>query len=328
MEIVVGFTNENLFPSGATGLKKPITVSIPIDESCGYYVTHSLEKYYTYAFFQLMNDQEWYKNMGSKSHTDAQYDFIFGKSGIDNNARAGMLIECSYWYNESHKVGNFTMFEIDNPGVSRELRWMSLPVNIETSVTGVEGTASTSYGSTESTKGENMVLCETGSGYTCINARYADDAVAMEVIKDYLLFIFSDAELSKFSVAGCYHRAVDYDVNPEDYANSTSFVKSYFKLTKDATVAFATGGSGVGQNNTHRFGRSSNSGFFASGGAAFSTTIRAGIAASGALKLFKDKVITYEQWGESYFGGADQVHSYKTYPVGHEKANQQIKFEG
>ena len=325
MEVVVGFSNENLFPSGATGLKKPITQTISIDESCGYYVTHSLEKYYTYAFFQLMNDKEWYKDMGSKSHTDTQYDFIFGKTGVNNSARAGMLIECSYWYNESNKVGNFETFKMLNPGVNREIRWMSLPVNIETSVTGVDGTANTTYGSTESTKGENMVLCESGSGYTCINARYANDEVALEVIKDYLLFIFSDSELSKFSVAGCYTRPVEYDVDPADYADATSYVKSYFELTKNATIAYACGGSGVGMNNTHRFGRSSNSGFFA-GNAAYSDPIRKIISSNGAEKCFTSKIIDYDTWGEVYFGGADQVHSYKTYPVGHPKAGEQIKF--
>ncbi len=327
MEVVVGFTDENLFPGAPSlGLKVPITQTVKVDESCGYYVTHSLEKYYVYAFFKLMEDQGWYKATGTNTHTQVQADFIFGKR--DSSRSSAMLIECSYWYNESTIRGNFTDYElgaITEADKEREIRWMSLPVNIKTTVTGQEGSVNTGF-NTESTKGETMVLSESGDGFMCVNKRFENDPAVMAVIKDYLLFLFSDAELSKFTVSGCYPYAVEYSVNPADYENADSFVKSYMKLTANATVAYAAGNSDVYRNNRHRFVRGGNSGFFATTDS-YGTPIRESLAKDGALKCFKDKILTKEDWNR-YFGNNAEVSSAAKYPVGHAKAGQDIIFEG
>ncbi len=326
MDIVVGFTNEDLFTGvPELGLKVPETVSIPIDESCGYYVTHSLEKYYVYAFFRLMETQGWYKATGTKSHTEVQADFIFGKKDVDR--RAAMLVECSYWYNESTIRGNFTDWDIDTNSAPREIRWMPLPGNIKTTVTGQAGTVNTGF-NVESTEGENMVLCGSGDGFVIVNKRYENDPVVMEVIKDYLLFIFSDAELSKFTVDSRYHVSVDYEINPEDYANANSYTKSYMKLVKDATVAYSAGDSDVYRNNVWRFVRGGNSGFFATD-AAYSTSIRESLANSTPLACFKAKIINKDGWA-NYYGNGNfaEVPSVAKYPTGHPKAGQDIVFAG
>lgn len=327
MDIVVGFTNEDLFEGvPELGLKVPVTVSIPIDESCGYYATHSLEKYYVYAFFQLMETQNWYKPTGTKSHTEVQADFIFGKKYTDR--RAAMLVECSYWYNESTIRGNFTDWDIDTNNATREIRWMALPGNIKTTVTGEEGSVNTGF-NVESTAGESIVLSSSGDGFMAVNKRYENDPVVMEVIKDYLLFIFSDAELSKFTVDSRYSVAVNYDVNPEDYENANSYTQSLMKLTKNATVAYAAGDSDVYRNNVWRFVRGGNSGFFATDGA-YSTSIRESLSNNGGpLACFKGKIIDKKGW-ENYYGNGNfaEVPSSKTYPVGHLKEGQEIVFAG
>lgn len=322
IDIVVGFTNEDMFPGAPElGLKVPKTVKIDIDESCGYYVTHSLAKYYVYAFFKLMEDQNWYKATGTKSHTEVQADFIFGKKDVTR--QAAMLIECSYWYNESRIRNNFNDYAMSYPNDVREIRWMSLPVNIKTSVTGAEGSVNTGF-NTESTKGASMVLSSSGDGFMAINKRYENDPVVMEVVKDYLLFIFSDAELSKFSVASRYHRSVEYDVNPADYANANSYTKAYFDLVKDATIAYAAGDSNVYRNNTIRFVRGGNSGFFATT-SSYGTPIRESLKANGknALECFKDKIITQEGWNNYYgAGGGSVVAGYR------EVNGQKVVFNG
>lgn len=320
IDIVVGFTDEDLFPGAPElGVKVPKTVKIDIDESCGYYVTHSLAKYYVYAFFQLMETQSWYKSTGTKSHLEVQSDFLFGKK--DATRSAAMLVECSYWYNESRIRGTFTDYEISYPGDQREIRWMSLPVNIKTSVTGQDGSVNTGF-NTESTKGSSMVLASSGDGYVALNGRYKNDPVVMEVVKDYMLFIFSDAELSKFTVASRYHRSVEYDVNPADYANDNSYTKAYFELTKNATVAYAAGDSDVYRNDPIRFVRGGNSGFFATT-ASYGTAIRESLSAKGILGCFKEKLMTQDDWKKYYGAGQGTV-----VPGFREVNGQKVVFNG
>ncbi len=328
LNVVTGFTDEDIFP-GYSGAKKPIVETIKIDESCGYYTTMTLEKYYTYVFFQLMDelDPDWYGDVADSgtNHTGTQADFIYGKNQPER--QGAFLIECSYWYNESTNADNFLTYKVSYPSEpERQLRWMSLPVNIATSVDGTN-TSDNSLGVSESKKGETPTFCSVTSGYVCVNNSIKDDKEMIDALTDWFTFFYSDEELSKQAVDGGYGMALEYEVNPADYANAPSYIKAFYELRKDANVVYAYADNSVFRNHTGKFQKGGNSTYFATG-PTYATSIRDSLEAYGITKCFTDKIITKEGWAQ-YYGSNDTsvMPSAVKYPVGHPKAGQEIKFE-
>ena len=332
MDIVVGYTDEDLFP-GLEGVKKPITQTVTIDEQYGYYTSASVEKYYTFAFMQLMEQEEWYasaSNQPNKGAIDAQKDFLFG---LHDSARQGaMLIECSYWYNESRIRGNFIdydkMYFKTDP--DREVRWMSLPVNISTSVDGTDETVTTAVNK-ESKKGEPITLYIPDGGFVCVNARYQDNAEIMGAIKDYFMFRYSDAELSKTTVQGCYGSMLEYDIKDADLEGASTFAQSYAKLVKSANKVYPYGDSDVYRNNSAKLGKQGGSASYLFGGGSLGTQdVRKYLQSKSnnpVLTCFEEKMLDITDWN-GYFGTSDQVPEAQKYPDGHPKAGQDIKYEG
>lgn len=332
MDIVVGYTDEDLFP-GLEGVKKPITQTVTIDEQYGYYTSASVEKYYTFAFMQLMEQEEWYasaSNQPNKGAIDAQKDFLFG---LHDSARQGaMLIECSYWYNESRMRGNFIdydkMYFKTDP--DREVRWMSLPVNISTSVDGTDETVTTAVNK-ESKKGEPITLYIPDGGFVCVNARYQDNAEIMGAIKDYFMFRYSDAELSKTTVQGCYGSMLEYDIKDADLEGASTFAQSYAKLVKSANKVYPYGDSDVYRNNSAKLGKQGGSASYLFGGGSLGTQdVRKYLQSKSnnpVLTCFEEKMLDITDWN-GYFGTSDQVPEAQKYPDGHPKAGQDIKYEG
>ena len=332
MDIVVGYTNEDLFP-GLEGVKKPITQTVKIEEEYGYYTSMSLEKYYTFAFMQLMEQESWYasaSNSPNKGAVEAQKDFLFGLH--DPARQAAMLIECSYWYNESRIRGNFIdydkMYFKTDP--DREVRWMSLPVNISTSVDGTDEVVTTSVNK-ESKKGEPITLYIPDGGYICVNARYKDDAEVMGAIKDYFMFRYSDAELSKTTVQGCYGAMLEYDIKDADLEGASTFAQSYVKLVKNANKVYPYGDSDVYRNNSAKLGKQGGSASYLFGGGSLGTTnVRAYLQQkkiNPVLECFEEKMLDINDWS-GYFGSNAQMPEAQKYPDGHPKAGQDIKYEG
>lgn len=338
VDVVVGYTNEDMFPGtkGLEGVKKPITQRVTIDEQYGYYMSNTVEKYYTFAFMQLMEQNEWYasaSNSPNKGAADTQLDFLFG---IHENARQGaMLIENSYWVNESRIRDNFKDYGVrygKSAYPTREYRWMSLPVNVMTSVDGTDKTVDTGINS-ESKKGEPVTLYIPDGGYICVNARFENDTEIMSAVKDWFLFYCSDAELSWLSSNGCYGLMLDYKVKDSDTANASSYAKSFNALLKTANKVYPYGISTVYKNNYSKLGKQGGSASYLFGGGSLGTTnVREYLRSkentgNPVLKCFEEKMLSIVDWN-GYFGSNAQVPEAQKYPEGHPKAGQDIKYEG
>ena len=107
IEVVVGYEESPIFGK-IDYIKKPITKKINVTEETGYYTTWSVEKYYAIALLEIIEKQGYFttkKKSQTYSHIDCQQDFIY--SGYGENKKIGMLIEASYWHNESTIRNNF-----------------------------------------------------------------------------------------------------------------------------------------------------------------------------------------------------------------------------
>lgn len=255
IEVVTGYTNENLL-GNISYLKKPKTKVINITEETGYYTTRTVEQYYAEALVEIFEKEGYFAKsnaLTTTSHIDAQRQFI--NSGYNKNEEIAMLMEASYWNNESTIRDNFKMFYALNPNVKdREIAWMSLPVNIANSVTGEEG-KKTNNGIEETVKGEKNTLIDTSRSAIVCNKKVKDNSALYEAVKDWIQFFNTDYELSKFTLESGMARPLNYQVTDEDRAGLNYFRSSLWDLRADANVLRYEGNNETFKNNYAWFGR-------------------------------------------------------------------------
>lgn len=266
MDVVVGYTDENIFGE-INYLKKPIVKTVDITEEQGYYTTWSVAKYYALALLEII-EKENYWTSGNKltthSHITSQQEFIY--SGYGKNDKIGMLIEASYWYNESTIRNNFKYFNTLFPeaGGDRDIQWMSLPVNITNVVTGKDKMMDTGLGVQESVKGERPTLIDTSRSAIVFNSRAAKDAQVMAALEDWVKFFHTDEELSRYTIEAGMARPLNYQVKEEHKTEGwSSFYTSLWELRKDSYVLRFDGQNETFYQNTSFFARGFQDGAFA-----------------------------------------------------------------
>ena len=186
MEIVTGESTENLFP-GIGYIKKPITKKVTVTPETGWQVFSSVNRYYALAFTDIIYKEGWFHSDLNDSTVDqsaAQRSFI---NGAGNGKPIGILIEGSYWYNESTLADNFNSYYTyySQDGEERKVAWMSLPTSFNEST--AEG------------NGEAPTAVDVALSFGYINNNIANDAEKTKACKAFLKFLYSDAELSYFT---------------------------------------------------------------------------------------------------------------------------------
>ena len=235
LEIVTGYdTSKVLWKlDGKTPTYAPTTAVVPVTETSGYYATWSAARYYSTAFWKLAYEQNWYTDAVKRdtSHIEAQAEFIF--SGYDSSRpRSAIMLEASYWINESQERNNFTDFTKMNYGKTgkereKEIKWMSLPRELHGTVTEGNGTP------------ETFMFLGAGT-LSLFNANYAGDPEAEEMVKQWLLFYFSDENINFLTaVSGCPLPKIDYELTPESslYDDEPFYRDLYSRLNNGIVVS-------------------------------------------------------------------------------------------
>jgi len=237
VEVVTGYSTQNAF-EGINYIKKPITEKITLTEATGYKSYDMVSRYYSHAFFEIAMREGWLSNDISTptvSHTGSQRNFIF--SGIDDMPKVGMLVEGSYWYNESEDVNNFVDYTRYTRNEHRNVAWMPLPVNVTEPVT--EG------------NGRKTTFLDVSSTSCFINAEVAKNPGLEKACKDFMKFLFTDAELSHFTEESGCAKPMNYELLPEDYNSLSPYFRSLWDLRKESDVVLQ-----YGENNAFRGNRS------------------------------------------------------------------------
>ncbi len=233
VDVVDGFTNENLF-TGIDYVKKPNVKTVPVTEKTGYVVYDSVYRYYATAIIEILH-KEGFLSDDSKtstvSHTTAQGNFIMNGKGA--NKRMAMIIEGSYWFNESEeKANNLSDYFAINPDkTSRNIQWLSLPTTLKGSASPV---------ATGAPARKNTVV-ETGASYLVVNGNIEGKTGLINAIKDFIKFLYSDAELQNFTISSSTLKAMfNYEVADEEIAKLDDFRKSVLNFAKNNDIVYAT----------------------------------------------------------------------------------------
>ena len=238
-DVVTGYGTDNLF-AGVDYIKAPIVQeNTTITEATGYLTRDIAARYYIAGLMEVIYKQDWLSqdSKNSATHTDTQYNFVFGGAG--NKKRIGMLMEGSYWYNEAVNAEIFSDYESVMAGKTKKLGWMSLPTSLNTPVT--EG------------NGREITLLDTGNSFTYINANTARNEGVTKACKEFLQFLYTDSELKAFTATtGVAKAAVNYNITDNSIMSSLSdFQKSVMTLRSESKVVYANA-----ENATYKSGRS------------------------------------------------------------------------
>lgn len=222
-EIVVGFEDDYLFP-GVDGngdpistIKKPITKTVEISEENGYYTSWEVEKYYAEAFMDLCVKQSWFgpSVTNGDDQKAAMSKFVF--SDFNGAEKIAMHLDGSYWYNEATEGDNYfqlledSKYLIAGMAEERDVRVMPLPVNVKESVAEGEGKA--------------QALLEMNYGMFVINKNVESNPGLMRASKEFLKFLYTDAELSKYTASTSIVRSMNYELSSEDESKISSYGK-------------------------------------------------------------------------------------------------------
>ena len=258
VDAVVNFSYDAI-EKGINYIEAPIVQRVNVTEESGYYTTWAVEKYFTMAAMELLVaegylDPASYPGTAAElNHLGAQKQFIDSGHQIMGGVgrEIGMLMEYSYWWNESTIRGNVDAFKSLNQDVTdREVRWMPFSVNIKTTVTGEDEEVSykfteqpgisfshtgTEY--TESKKGEVNLLAQTSNNGLFVNKKTAEASEAeKQAIIDWLLFFHTESELSKVTASAGFRKALQYEMQEEDISKWPSFYKDLYDLSNKSKI--------------------------------------------------------------------------------------------
>lgn len=304
IEIVTGFTNEPLFPGNGVSLKnikKPITRKIEVTEECGYYTTWSVEKYYAEAFMELCMLNDWFGSSANSSDSQkvAQNKFVW--SDTRGKEKIAMMIDGSFWYNEANSAGFFADRDAAlgaQAGLKpRKVGWMPLPVNYDETVT--EG------------NGKGQVFLDMWRSMLVINKNVEKDPELLAAAKDFVKFLYTDAELSKYTATTSIRKSLDYGLTAEDYDSMSFYGKQLMSLLdrEDNKVLYFEGNNATfnSQPGTFVFTYWGSTGMVALAGTSYYKARRDGTYDS-ADAIFKVQSFDKSKW-ESLYSGEKEVTS-------------------
>ena len=231
-----------------------------INENNGYLLSRQASRYYALDFMQYIFSPErviTYMTASSfrsaLSHTDAQLNFMRGEK---TGQPIGMLIEGTYWENESKDANNLLQMKDLYPDYYDEMsyRVMPMPHQYEGRVQAI-GTVGEN-GITQA-DGIKQVGIDSSYHYGVINAHAIKDsnnpAVAERVSKLFLQFICTDDVLKSGTVISGMFRNYDYELSSTEYNSLSEFSKSVFDVKQNGKVVVPFTNSSVFVKNMSSF---------------------------------------------------------------------------
>jgi len=240
VEIVTGvYDNEYIFKTDKVSIKKPITKKVDITIENGYEARDMVERYYANALIEIMYKEGFFSEQigaGNINHVEAQKRFICnGKTLLGNTfERVAVHVDGGYWWNESVMNGNFDAYQRLTTGCvngqDRNIKWMSLPVQWSGSVTEASKENAHDY-----------MAKRFSSGICAVNANNLgkkDTDEMLAVIKDFILFAYSDESMNEFTRHTGLTYGVDYKVEPDVYNGLSKFYQSIIDMTNEQKMPY------------------------------------------------------------------------------------------
>ena len=262
-------TNENLF-EGISYIKKPQTEWVEITQENGYLTNDLASKYYATAFLEILETENWLSadsDDDSVDHVAAEKNFIFGD--YNGATPKAMLIEASYWWNESNMVGNMLDYTEIVEKEERDIRFMPLPTSLN--ITATQG------------NGRKLTLADVGYATIVANANIKGKTATENAVKDFLKFLYSEQECIAYTKSTGCMRPMNYTV--EDKNSIEPFFADMLTLRNNSAILGAGANNSIFRNNMESF-------MLELDGAPFKPSFGVGAMYNNYLKAIREKNAT------------------------------------
>ena len=248
---------------------------VDITESNGYEVQRQAGKYYALAMQEALFGST--KYIGGKlnniEYTVAQGDFI--KSKYDAKPYA-MLAEGVWWENEAEAM--FALMKDSKGEGKMERRFAFMPVpKVNAAAAG------------------DQTLFSINSSFAFINKNCANMALA----KEFMRFLHTDAEMSKFSAKTSIPRSLKYEVSPADRATASYYGQSLIDMKASSKIVYPFAPANIAINNADNFEKN----------VWFGVSIANGTQRRDALTTFQSGNATAKQYFEGLYKYQSSVWS-------------------
>ncbi len=229
-------TDEPIF-AGVDYIKKPSTKPLVLTSDNGYMASTMVAKYYTTALIEIMRREGFFSLEASGetvSHYDAQLAFLAGEAnGFSNSA---MLIDASYWYNETIDVGNFVATKVSMAKTKEDfdIRFMPLPTSF--------------YFDADKEPLQEptpTVLNDEGGYELVVNSDVKNDASLEKAVIDFLKFIYAEEQIKSKTISTGMAMSVQVNMTEDELEQMDSFYRYLYKArAKDGSnILFNTSAS-------------------------------------------------------------------------------------
>ncbi len=273
------FEDEGLFP-GVNYIKKPKTKKIVLDETNGYLGADMVARYYAFSLIEIMQKENWFApetQDGGVSHYDAQLALLVG-NGLPRFNNSAMLVEYTYWYNETKNAGNFNQTKlIGKSEADFDVRHMCQPTSF--------------YYNAEQTE-ESTALDLGPQYYMFVNNNITRDADVEAAVVEFVKFFYSEEILKKITMESGFPLSLEYELTDTELASMSTYAQHLWKLRK-------TDGSNIvfcaGDTEAHKLNRNTlrNLAFMATTDYAH---IYSGVKGVGAATFFEYTAFKQGKW--------------------------------
>ena len=206
------------------------TETVAITEANGYMLQKQAGKYYALKMQEALFGTTKYigNTWNAKDYTAAQGDFIRSKYATEG--RYAMLAEGVWWENEA--TATFEEMKTLKGESKQDRRFGFMPVpKVNAAAAG------------------DQTMFSVNSSFGFINKNCEN----MELAKEFMRFLHSDAEMSKFSAKTSIPRSLNYTVTEEDRATATYYGQTLIDMRHNAKVVYPFSAANVVTNNQANF---------------------------------------------------------------------------
>lgn len=204
-----------------TGIKMPQTETVVLSDDNGYRMYDMSARYYALSFLELAKSKGWFKNQ-QMTNTKAQEFFVLGNYNANDNDRCAMLVDSTFWYGESVSGGTLTKYKSLSGGKEANVSMMPMPVQLTGQVT--EG------------NGKKPTVIDT-SATVFVNKRVEKNEGLFRAVKEFIEFLYSDAELKAFTETSKLTMNLKYDYDKSSLGNFYAGVLEIEKAAGDKVYA-------------------------------------------------------------------------------------------
>lgn len=204
-----------------TGIKMPQTETVVLSDDNGYRMYDMSARYYALSFLELAKNKGWFKNQ-QMTNTKAQEFFVLGNYNANDNDRCAMLVDSTFWYGEAVSGGTLTKYKSLSGGKEANVSMMPMPVQLTGQVT--EG------------NGKKPTVIDT-SATVFVNRRVEKNEGLFRAVKEFIEFLYSDAELKAFTETSKLTMNLKYDYDKSSLGNFYAGVLEIEKAAGDKVYA-------------------------------------------------------------------------------------------